>query len=59
MYGEEELYIARSESHQVLRVKSRDGSGAIINDSSEVSLVSLSIEVIDDCGGPWLADSNV
>jgi hypothetical protein len=51
--------MARSESHQVLRVKSRDGSGAIINDSSEVSLVSLSIEVIDNCGGPWLADSNV
>jgi hypothetical protein len=52
--------MARSESHQVLRVKSRDGSGVIINASSEVSLVSLSNEdeVMNDRGGLRLDDSS-
>lgn len=60
-YDDEEVYMARSESHQVLRVKSRDGSGVIINASSEVSLVSLSNEdeVMNDRGGLRLDDSSV
>jgi hypothetical protein len=55
---DEEAYMARSESHHVLRVKSREGSGVIFDDSSDVSLISLSSEAMNIRGGLWPYDSN-